>query len=66
VGGAIPARLVAEHRAGVVSDIAQRSRELAAAIGALPLAERVAALNEVRAALHAVNPFAAEPVDFVE
>jgi hypothetical protein len=66
VDRAFPPRLVAEHRAGAVSDIAHRARELAAAIGALPLTERVAALNEVRAALHAVSPFAAEPVDFVE
>lgn len=36
-----------------------------AAIGALPLDERVEALNAIREALHAVSPFVAEPVDFV-
>lgn len=40
-------------------------RELAARVGALPLTERVDALNAARAALHAVSPFAAEPVDLV-
>jgi ParB-like chromosome segregation protein Spo0J len=34
-------------------------------IGALPLAERIEALNEARQALHTISPFAAEPVDFV-
>lgn len=34
-------------------------------IEALPLAEKVEALNTVRAALHAVSPFAGEPVDCV-
>lgn len=38
---------------------------LAHAIGTLPLEERVEALNEARAALRAVSPFAAEPVDLV-
>ena len=32
----------------------------------LPLAEKVAALNAVRATLHEASPFAAEPVDFVQ
>lgn len=40
-------------------------KQLVDAIAALPLAERVAALNEVRLALHAVSPFVAEPVDCV-
>lgn len=40
-------------------------RELAARIGALPLAARVDALNAARTALHAASPFAAEPVDLV-
>lgn len=39
--------------------------ELAQRIAVLPLAERVEALNETRAALHKVSPFAGEPVDFV-
>lgn len=34
-------------------------------LGALPLTERVEAINSVREAIHAVSPFAAEPVDFV-
>jgi ParB-like chromosome segregation protein Spo0J len=39
--------------------------ELARAIASLPLAERPAALNRARLALHAVSPFRAEPVDCV-
>lgn len=35
------------------------------AIAAMPLDERVAALNEARAALHEISPFKTEPVDFV-
>ena len=35
------------------------------AIAALPLSERVEVLNELRARLHSVSPFAAEPIDFV-
>lgn len=31
----------------------------------LPLAEKVEALNRIRESLHAVSPFASEPVDFV-
>ena len=38
---------------------------LAKKIAALPLAERVEALNGSRTALHAVSPFASEPVDLV-
>lgn len=34
-------------------------------ISALPLRERIAALNAARGALHAISPFKAEPVDFV-
>lgn len=41
------------------------SARLASKIAALPIAERVDALNAVRGALHEVSPFAAEPVDFV-
>lgn len=36
-----------------------------ARIGALPLAQRVAAINALREKLHAVSPFRTEPVDFV-
>lgn len=32
---------------------------------ALPLDERVSFINEIREALHAISPFASEPVDFV-
>ncbi len=39
--------------------------QLAAAIAALPLAERVEALNRARTALHEVSPFKEEPVDLV-
>lgn len=35
-------------------------------IAELPLDERVEALNEARAALHAISPFKSEPVDFVK
>lgn len=38
---------------------------IVAAIEALPLAERVAALNEARTRLHRVSPFRDEPVDCV-
>lgn len=40
--------------------------QLCEQIAALPLAERIAALNRVRLALHAVSPFQAEPVDCVQ
>src|SRR5690606_37788640 len=45
--------------------IAALAKQLAHAIAALPLAERVEALNAARAALHDVSPFASEPVDLV-
>lgn len=32
----------------------------------LPLDERIAAINEIRSALHEKSPFASEPVDFVK
>lgn len=41
------------------------AHELAQAIDALPLADKVRALNAVRSKLHAVSPFASEPVDCV-
>ncbi len=34
-------------------------------IEAMPLAEKVEAINAMRAAIHAVSPFQSEPVDFV-
>lgn len=45
--------------------IGERARALAAEIAALDLDERVSALNEVRAALHAVSPLRDHPVDLV-
>lgn len=42
------------------------ARELAAVLAALPEAERIGALNDVRAELHTVSPMRDEPVDFVE
>jgi ParB-like chromosome segregation protein Spo0J len=35
------------------------------ALAGLPLDQRVSAINDVRAALHAISPFQSEPVDFV-
>lgn len=46
-------------------DVDALTAQLAATIAALPIAERVEALNRARAALHEVSPFAAEPVDLV-
>lgn len=46
-------------------DVMSMAAALAERIGSLPLSERVAALNMAREHLHAVSPFAAEPVDFV-
>lgn len=46
--------------------ILKLASELAAAIGALPaIDDRIDALNAARSALHAVSPFAGEPVDLV-
>lgn len=39
--------------------------QLASVLASMPLAERVSALNAVRQTLHAVSPFASEPVDCV-
>lgn len=46
--------------------VAALTTKLTAAIAKLPLDERVAALNKVRAALHAISPFGGEPVDCVQ
>jgi len=40
-------------------------KEYITGLAALPLAERVEALNAARAALHEISPFRSEPVDFV-
>jgi len=52
--------------ATVAADLSGMARALAGRIKALPLADKVAALNEVRRIIHEASPFAAEPVDFVE
>jgi len=39
--------------------------QLASVLAGMPIAERVAALNAARETLHAVSPFASEPVDCV-
>lgn len=40
--------------------------EIVKAIEGMPLAEKIAALNNVREALHKISPFKSEPVDFVK
>ena len=45
--------------------IVKEAQELATRIDELPEEERIAVLNEVRAALHEVSPFRGEPVDCV-
>lgn len=45
--------------------IKQIAADLAAAIASLPDAHRITALNDARAALHAVSPMRGEPVDLV-
>jgi ParB-like chromosome segregation protein Spo0J len=46
-------------------DVTALTDQLVNALSALQLDERVAVLNDVRAALHEVSPFKYEPVDFV-
>ena len=48
-----------------VDDLVSRVEPICAEIAALPLEQQVDALNRIRQALHAVSPFAAEPVDCV-
>jgi hypothetical protein len=48
-----------------LSRVEALAAELAATVAALPIRARVEALNRARLALHAVSPFAAEPVDCV-
>lgn len=45
--------------------ILELAQQLAVAIDALPLEEKVEALNQARLRLHEVSPFKFEPVDFV-
>lgn len=47
------------------SSVDEQARQLAKAIAALPIDDRIDALNRVRRELHAVSPFAGEPVDCV-
>lgn len=50
----------------LTSDIIARDmKPILSMLKALPVPERVSALNEIRAALHEVSPFQSEPVDFV-
>lgn len=48
-----------------MTEVQKLTNQLAKAIEALPIAEKIEALNEARKALHAVSPFASEPVDLV-
>lgn len=47
------------------SSIEALTESLCRQLQSLPLAERVAALNDIRSALHAQSPFESEPVDLV-
>jgi ParB-like chromosome segregation protein Spo0J len=49
------------HHWGLVD----RAKALAEELGELPERDRIATLNEIRRALHAVSPMRDEPVDFV-
>lgn len=51
---------------GLISlGIIEEARKMAERIGALPEAERIAILNEIRLILHEVSPLKSEPVDCV-
>ena len=54
----------AKSRPGVSYGLS--ARRLASEIESLPLEEKVAALNEIRAELHKVSPFKDEPIDYVQ
>lgn len=49
----------------VADKLIEQGRRLAKELEALPEAERIRALNEIRQALHEVSPFKSEPVDCV-
>ena len=49
-----------------MDNILELAQQLASAIDALPLSEKVEALNQARLKLHEVSPFKFEPVDFVQ
>lgn len=61
----IQTELPLEASVGASADVDQLAAQLAQAIAALPLAEKVDALNRARAKLHEVSPFRGEPVDLV-
>ena len=48
-----------------IDNMTALTERLIAAVAALPLADKVTALNTIRSALHDVSPFASEPVDCV-
>lgn len=50
---------------GTRQHLRELAKSLAAGIAALPIAERVNALNEARVLLHEASPFREEPVDLV-
>lgn len=50
---------------GARADVNQLAAQLAAAIAALPIDEKVEALNRARTLLHEASPFRGEPVDLV-
>ena len=50
----------------VAAEWSARGETLARDLGALPLSERIAALNALRRAIAAASPFSGEPVDCVE
>lgn len=63
---------VKSRRRGTRAPLAERGRTIAEEvaptldrIAALPLSERVKAINELREAIHAISPFSSEPVDFI-
>lgn len=50
----------------MVDDLDGMVQQITSQISNLPLSDKVAALNKVRRALHAISPFRGEPVDLVE
>ena len=46
-------------------ELVEEIKLLVSLLGEFDVAERIAAINEVRAEIHKVSPFNAEPVDFV-
>lgn len=48
-----------------IDTLTEQAKAMAAQVASLPLEDKVEALNQIRAILHSVSPFAAEPVDCV-